>query len=57
LSAQEQLLQHGTKEKTDEVLEVSKGSHDLLYNTFLEDEALIITKSDIIEFKDKQIIY
>ncbi len=55
-SAQEQLLQHGIENKADEILEVNQGSHDLLNSALLK-EALIITKSDILEFKDRQIMY
>jgi hypothetical protein len=32
-------------------------SHDMLNNVILENEALIITKNNIIEFKDRQIMY
>jgi hypothetical protein len=43
--------------KNDEVLEVIQGSHDQFYNALLEDEVLIITKSDIIKLNDRQTMY
>jgi hypothetical protein len=57
LSAQEQHLQHGIENKNDGVLEIIQGSHDLLDNAFLEDEVLIITESDIIEFNERQTMH
>jgi hypothetical protein len=51
------LLQHGTKNKVDDPLEVGQETHVLLNNTLLKDEMLIITKNDIIKFKDKLIMY
>jgi hypothetical protein len=56
-NAQEKLLRHGTKNKVDELFEVGQRSHALLDNALLEDEMLIITENDIIEFKDKQTMY
>jgi hypothetical protein len=51
------LLQHGIEKTADEFLEVGQGSHALLDSVFIEDKTLIITKSDIIEFKDKLTMY
>jgi hypothetical protein len=51
------LLQHGEKNKVDEFLEINQESHVLLDNALLKDEALIITKSDIVEFRDKLTMY
>jgi hypothetical protein len=51
------LLQHGTKNRTNELLEVGQDSHVLNNGVLLEDEALIITESDIIEFKDRLTMY
>lgn len=57
MNAQEQHLQHGIENKNDGVLEVIQGSHDLFNNVFLEDEVLIITESDIIEFNERQTMH
>ncbi len=57
LSAQKKLLQYGTENKVDELLEVDQGSHDLLDSALLEDEMLIIIENNIIEFKDRQTMY
>jgi hypothetical protein len=46
-----------TKNKDDEIFEVDQVSHDLLNSTIFEDETLIITEINIIEFKDKQTMY
>jgi hypothetical protein len=51
------LLQHGTENRTDELFEVGHDSHVLNNGTLLEDEALIITENDIIEFKNRLIMY
>jgi hypothetical protein len=51
LSAQEQLLQHGTRNRANEVLEVDQRSHDLLDRALLEDEVVIITKNDILKIQ------
>jgi hypothetical protein len=40
------MLQHGTKNKVDELLEVNHGPHALLDSTLLKDEMLIIIKND-----------
>jgi hypothetical protein len=39
-SAQEKLIQHGKKNRIDELLEVGQGSHVLLDIAFLKDETL-----------------
>lgn len=57
MNAQEQHLQHGIENKNDGFLEVIQGSHDLFNNVFLEDEVLIITESDIIEFNERQTMH
>ncbi len=51
------MLQHGTENRTDELFEVGHDSHVLNNGTLLEDEALIITENDIIEFKNRLIMY
>jgi hypothetical protein len=51
------LLQHGIENKVDEFLEVNHESYVLLDNALLKNETLIITKSDIIEFRDKLTTY
>jgi hypothetical protein len=51
------LLQHWIENRANEFLEVGQGSHALLDSILLEDETLIITKKDIIEFKDKLTMY
>jgi hypothetical protein len=56
-SAQKKLLQHGTKNRADELFKVSQGSHVLFNNTLFKDETLIIIESDIIEFKDILTMY
>ncbi len=56
-NAQEKLIQHGIKNRADELLEVSQRSHVLLDNIIIKDEALVITKNNIIEFKDRQTMY
>jgi hypothetical protein len=53
-NAKEKLLQNGTKNKANEFLEVGQRSHNLFDSALLEDEVLIITENDIIEFKDRQ---
>jgi hypothetical protein len=56
-SAQEKLLQNGTKNGANEVFEVGQGSHDLLDNVLFKYEVLFITMNVIIEFKDRQTMY
>jgi hypothetical protein len=56
-SAQEKLIQHGTKNRVDELFEVGQESHVLFDIVFFENETLIITKNNIIEFKDRQTMY
>ncbi len=51
------MLQHWIENRANEFLEVGQGSHALLDSILLEDETLIITKKDIIEFKDKLTMY
>jgi hypothetical protein len=55
-SAQENLLQHGTKNKVDEFLEVGQKSNVPFDSALIKEETLIITKNDIIKFKDKLIM-
>jgi hypothetical protein len=50
-SAQEKPIQRGIENRVDELLEVDQGSHALFDSIVFEDETLIITNINIIEFK------